>query len=426
MSRRIRITRVIAMLAGAGMIAAQIGCGRSDGGSDDNGNSGGTPTISTLPTVTPTLVVVSGGNIGDIAKDFPDGVRLSVTAGSYPPIRFSRGDFRGSVSLIADTSQGPVAIIGNGQTAAVDLEGIDRFEMDGFELIGGEQAVVRAVDSVDVLLLNNTVRFGDGDGVRLETSAGVLIFDNLIIQNAGAGIAALGQNTVEIINNTIYSNNGGGVVVRRFNGVPSAFVFLQNNIIDGNNGFGISVDQFSTTGFESRSNLNNDGYQGVSAGSRDLTADPLFISPPQRNFRMQVSTGAGNSPAFDRGDPATDPFFLSILQTRTTRPDSFLDNPPADLGYHYPNGIFSPTPIPTQTPTGVIPTVPRPTNTRPSGVPTNTPPLPGSTATPTPTFTPTTAGGTPVATNTPVDTATPTASSTPIQFTPTRTRPVGG
>ena len=424
MSRRYRVSQVMVILACAGLLAAQTGCGRGGGGGNggggggNNGNGTPTPTSVVVPP-TQAIVVGGGGNISDIAKGYPDGVQITVGSGSYPPIQFERGDFRGPVTLIADDSEGPVTINGRGHAAAIDVEGIDLFEVDGFQIIGGTEAVVKAVDSVDVILQNNTMMLSDGDGVHLETCAGVLVFDNLIIENGGAGVAALGQNTIEIINNTFYSNNGGGIVVRRLavpgDSIPSAFAFLQNNIIDNNNGFGILVDPSSTTGFQSLNNLNNDGYSGVQPGSRDLTADPMFISPPRRNFRLQVATGSGGSPAFDRGDPATDPFFIATLETRTTRVDSFLDNAPPDLGYHYPNGIFSPTPVPTWTPTGVVVPPPQPTNTRPAQV-TSTRPTSGPTATPTPTS--------PAGTINP--TSTPTATATPIQFTPTRTRPVGG
>ena len=83
-----------------------------------------------------------------------------------------------------------MTINGRGHQAAIDLEGVDLFDIDGFTIIGGSEAVIRAVDSVDVIIQNNTLLLSDGDGVRLETSAGVLVFDNLIIENGGAGVAA--------------------------------------------------------------------------------------------------------------------------------------------------------------------------------------------------------------------------------------------
>lgn len=399
MSRWNDVTRAAFLLACVSVLALQGACGRG------GGHSEATPTPTPIPTAPPTQVVSvgSGGNIGDIAKGYPDGVLVNVSTGSYPPVVFERGDFNGPVTLVADTSEGPVLINGRGHDAAIDMEGIDQIDIDGFEIIGGNVAVIRAIDSVDVIVENNLLYLSGGNGLRFETCAGVLVFDNLIVENQAAGIAALGQNTIEIINNTIYGNGGDGVMVRRLqvpgDNIPSAFAFLQNNIIDGNTGNGVFIDQFSDTGNELRYNINNNGYRGVSAGYRDLTANPLFIAPSRRNFRMQVATGSGGSPAFDRGDPSTEEFFLSTLETRTTRPDSFLDNRPPDLGYHYPNGIFSPTPIPTHTPTGVIPATARPTNTRP--VLSTSTPIPASpTRTPTPTPTGGGSGVVPTATAT--------------------------
>lgn len=372
---------IVASLLCGSLIAATAGCSRSSnsGGGGGGGNvtpgpGGGTatpitpgvpsPTPGTPGAPTPTAVIidVQGTNISDIIKTYPNGARLIISPGTYPPIELTGNDISGPLTLQADETglvtgrSGAITILAQDRDAAINLNGLNNVLIDGVSTIGGRRAGMLIRNGTQIILQSNRVRGASGDGIRIERSSAVLVFNNAIYDNDGIGLSARALNTMEAVNNTVYGNRGGGIAYLRlaFDGGTegSPFGFLLNNIIAGNSGYGIRVDDDSTFGYGGNFNLNNDGYIGVAAGNRDLQADPMFIFPGNGDFRLQHTVGAGGSPAFDRGDPNTESYFVAILRERTTRIDNFRDQPPVDLGYHYPFGIDTPTPPPTFTPRG--------------------------------------------------------------------------
>lgn len=385
--RLFQLTRTTLLFASMLAIAgAQTGCSGDDGGGSGPNPLTPTPTQGGLPpTPTPTAVIVdtAGGNLTDIIKGYPNGGRFIVSPGTYGPIELTGNDVRGPLTLQGDETgaftgrPGPITILAQDKPAAINLDGLDNVVIDSVSTAGGTRAGIYIANGDQVVLLNNKVRAATGDGIRLQLSSAVLVFNNLVYDNQGTGITARGVNTMETVNNTVYGNRGGGVSYLRqqFDGGSdgSPFGFVLNNIIDGNGNYGLRVDNDSAFGFEGNYNLNNDGYLGVEPGNRDLAADPLFVFPNGGNFFLQVNVGVGGSPAIDRGDPETEAFFVDSLRERTTREDRYRDVPPVDMGYHYPGGIDTPTPVPTFTPRG---TQQRPTNTptaTPTPTPTNTP-----------------------------------------------------
>ncbi len=344
------------------LLAVQAGCSR--GSSSGSSLPAPTATNAGVPTPTPTPVIVDspGANLTDVIKNFPNGGTFVVSPGTYGPIELTGDDIGGPLTLRADETgaftgrPGTITILAQDKVAAINLDGLDNVVIDGVSTVGGNTAGMLFRNGSQIVLLNNKVREARGDGIRLERSSAVLVFNNLIYANDGTGLTARGVNTMETVNNTIHGNAGGGLSYLRLafpgGSEGSPFGFVINNIIDGNLTFGLRVDGDSAFGFEGNYNINNDGYTGVEPGDRDLIADPLFVFPPRGDFRLQSNVGVGGSPAFDRGDPNTETFFVESLRERTTRTDSFRDIPPVDLGYHYPGGIDTPTPVPTFTPQG--------------------------------------------------------------------------
>ncbi len=402
-----------------GVAALQTGCSRSSSGSGGGSSATPTPVPTTAPPPTQQVVIQnSGTNLGEVIKQYPNGARVIVAPGSYPPFELNEGDVNGPVTLEADETggvtgrAGRVTIVASDKGSAIKFNGIDDVILSGFTLIGGTDASLLIQNGEQYVLQHNTIRGARGDGIRIERSSAILAFNNVIYDHFGVGILGVGLNTIEVVNNTIYGNGGGVALRRTTSGSPlagSPFGFLLNNIIDNNAAFGIQVDADSTFGYSGNYNLNNDGYDGVDPGRRDLSADPLFIFPPRGDFRLQDTVGPGGSPAFDRGDPSTEAFFVESLRARTTRQDSVRDIPPVDLGYHYPNGVDTPTPVmtPTVEPTATV-TATRTRTTAPGG-PTSTPTsTPTRTPTPTPTSTAATGGGAGI-----VELPTATATATP-------------
>jgi len=414
--RRCELTKTgLALLLLSGLLGMQAGCSRSS--DSDPGGVGPVPTPTSgsgVPTPTPTAVIVDapGANLTDIIKNFPNGATIVVSPGTYGPIELTGADVSGPLTLVADETgsftgrPGTITILAQDKDAAIDLDGLNNVVLDGISTNGGRIAGVLIANGSQIVLLNSKIRGATGDGVRIDRSSAVLMFNNLIHANQGVGLRARGVNTMEVVNNTIYGNVSGGLAFLRIafpgGSEGSPFGLVLNNIIDSNGVFGIRVDSDSNSGFAGNYNLNNDIYVGVTPGNRDLSADPQFIFPSGGDFRLQSTVGVGGSPAFDRGDPNTETFFVESLRERTTRTDSFRDIPPVDLGYHYPGGIDTPTPFPS-----VTSTAPR----VPTSTPTRTP-----TATPTPTstaFAAQAAGQSHTTSNASIDIPTPTATATP-------------
>jgi hypothetical protein len=377
------LTRTTLVLASMfGLLGAQAGCNGDDGGSGGFPFPTATPTSGGgIPTPTPTAVIVdtAGANLGDIIKGYPNGGRFIISPGTYGPIALTDSDVTGPLTLQADETGaftgrgGTITILAQDKRAAIDLDGLDDVVIEGVSTVGGTRAGILIANGEQIVLLHNKVRQATGDGIRIQLSSAVLVFNNLLYNNQGTGLTARGVNTMEAVNNTVFGNGSGGISYLRqqFEGGSdgSPFGFVLNNIIDSNAVYGLRVDDDSQFEFTGNYNLNNDGYVGVEPGNRDLSADPLFVFPNGGNFFLQANVGVGGSPAIDRGDPNTEEFFVESLRERTTREDLYRDVPPVDLGYHYPGGIDTPTPVPSFTPRG---TQQRPTNT-PTATPTRTP-----------------------------------------------------
>jgi parallel beta-helix repeat protein len=336
--------------------------------------------VATLPQPAEDVVVPAGGNINDAIVTHPAGATIIVEGGVYDPIVIEPGTVFGPIFIEAgDEELGPVTIIGEGEEAAIVIDGQTNVKIDGLRIVGGEEAGIYVVDS-DAIEIRNCVVSRATHGVVFERSMTGTLFDTLVFGNEVNGVAGLGTTGFRIVNNTIFGQSGSGIFLDSSPGdgvaILASDTLVQNNIIDGNLGVGIKVAAGNEGSFSGRYNINNDGYQGVGSGFRDLVdVNPLFIFPPasgascglaECDFRVQVASGGRSSPAIDRGDPDMDPVLLTVLRDRTIRSDNFSDGEVPDMGYHYPFGMVTPTPFPT-------------TPTPGAGGPTRTP-----TATPTP------------------------------------------
>jgi parallel beta-helix repeat protein len=366
------------------------------------GGQVGTPTPTVGPgTPQPTatlppddvVVVFSGEDIAEAARNAPAGSIIAVAPGLYAPVVLDPGDLQGSITLLADTSgeltstsPAPVTVVGRGDDiAAFEVFSQADLTIDGFTLRGGTDAALLIADSLGVVVRNCTVTRSDGDAILIERSDDVLVFNNVLAGNGGSGVALLGSRDVRAINNTVYNNAAAVFASIDEESQPSANLAVLNNILHQNSGIGVLIDTEPPTslgGYEGDFNLNTDDYQGASRGPSDIDSDPLFIFAAGDDFHL-----APSSPAVDRGTGAIDGALLNALVVRSTQPDGALDALPVDLGYHY----VAPMPTPTRRPRAT--STPQGTATRTGGA------------------TPTRTGG-----------STPNATATSAQ-TPTRTRP---
>ena len=152
----------------------------------------------------------------------------------------------------------------------------------------------------------------------LNAASGVSIHHNLIRNSGDGGIVIQGFNNTIIENNVIIGNNREGIVLTdrsSYGGSApgSGYVTtVRNNIITGNQN-GVSNLLSSTHSFIFQNNdvwNNSSGnYSGVSAGSSDISSDPLFASSTDYHLKSQAGRWDGSawvtdtvsSPCIDTG-----------------------------------------------------------------------------------------------------------------------------
>ncbi len=161
---------------------------------------------------------------------------------------------------------------------------------------------IKAVSSPNLLVQRVTIDgYFYGSGVYTKNSTGITI-RNTIVKNTVIGIN-LDDNSdnVSIINNTIAFNQSSGIFVA--SGCEN--VTIRNNIVVSNGWnywtWGIQCQSTTHPGLSITYNdvwNNRLDYQNCSAGTGDISADPLFTSPPANLHETQ------ESPCVDAGDPA--------------------------------------------------------------------------------------------------------------------------
>jgi len=313
---------------------------------------------------------------------------------------------------------------------------------------GGNGGGIYIVGSLG-LITNNLIRdniatLGSGGGIALERSAPTLDANSIIANTSatnGGGLDVVGRYCASDVCenpaspamvNTVIARNvagekGGGIHVD-----SGAGVSLINNTIANNGGEGVFVDAYAQAAITNTMIMNNaygiralvpsapgsdynlvwsntpgGNYEGLSAGSHDMSADPRVVSAASDDYHLRP-----DSPAIDSGSNAAAPGDdrdgnVRPLQGRCAGQQI------ADIGaYEFlldPASCFTPTPTPTLppgTPTRTLTPTPSSTQTAsPSTTPTRTS-TPGTTGTATRTATTVTS---------PTRTVTPTATATPRQ-----------
>ncbi|MCH9031196.1 MAG: right-handed parallel beta-helix repeat-containing protein [candidate division Zixibacteria bacterium] len=133
----------------------------------------------------------------------------------------------------------------------------------------------------------------DNPNIGFVTQDGGLFEKNVIYSNGVYGIFVTSDASTKLYNNTI-SGNGWGIFVH-----PQAInVDVQNNIIVNNNNGGLIVEIDSI--FVDYNDVWGNGwnYGGVSPGTNDISADPLFVGGSPFDFHLLC-----NSPCIDAGNP---------------------------------------------------------------------------------------------------------------------------
>lgn len=266
------------------------------------------------------------------------------------------------IALLADpdgthTGDRPGAVVldGGGDVVALNITRSPYVTIDGFFITGTQPQVdpmpisatavqVRS-ESVHVTISNCVIANGTtADGIRVANSSDVLLFNNLIFANDRGIIISGETDNARVINNTVLSSERTGILVTQNDGLAPTGVTILNNIIQENgNLLAINVGEgppSSLSGYTGDFNLVFEpdaedqtlSYRPASIrGEHDVNADALFENLPQGDARLMEG-----SPAVDQGTGQIDEVLLDTLLQRSTSVDGGRDQPPVDMGYHYP------------------------------------------------------------------------------------------
>ena len=247
---------------------------------------------------------------------------------------------------------------------AIYIFNCDNVEVYNNDIITRTNAGVRTYNAKNILIRDNSIKGGNegggGAGIQIGKTGAPLVTDieirdNVISGTTLSGIWVYGHGTydfstakgVYIHNNLIYDTGASsgdrtsGIAVQGFSGT-----LIENNIIDDNNkdaishrvfspigtppnsgyktivrnniitstkphwnepsttGYGLNNDLSSTHSFISENNImynNANGDYRYSSSTKDIHADPMFVDPENRDYRLK-----SNSPFIDSGIGLTD------------------------------------------------------------------------------------------------------------------------
>ena len=190
---------------------------------------------------------------------------------------------------------------------------------------GSQRGMIIFSSPKDAIIKNNTITGASYEGICIEPQTlitNITIINNRIYNNAigilqtdfekEGGSFSHEISDVNIINNVIYNNTGDGIKMK------SEYVRLNitNNIIANNGGYGINyMDTIEPTTISYNDVWGNSlgNYNNTSAGTGDISEDPLFADPDNNDFHLKSEAGRWNgsawvcdtetSPCIDAGDP---------------------------------------------------------------------------------------------------------------------------
>ena len=302
------------------------------------------------PEYVPVIVRVSPGGVDDAAHDGSSwalakrtvqaGIEAAsaargevwVAAGVYnemitlPAYVYLYGGFAGGESARDERDWGvnTTVLDGGGSDVVTATGGCNVSAIDGFTIRNGRYYIYCYLSSPSIR--NNTIT-GDGDygdcGIYCEWYSSPMIANNTISGNDWAGIHCYYYSSPTITNNTISGNRTAGILIYDSTSSPT----ITNNIV----AFSFrGIYKYSTGGapvLGSNCVFNPDGvnYSGLSAGSGDISEDPLFADRAAGNLRL-----LRRSPCIDAGDDAGVPPWLIVDK----------DGNPRISGSHVDMGAF--------------------------------------------------------------------------------------
>lgn len=197
-------------------------------------------------------------------------------------------------NTIIDGGEKGNVIVLNGETTP---SGIIGFTIQGSQKNGNAFGGIVINGNNDPVIANCTIK-DNKHGIVINGNGNPRIVNNVITENTGNGIEANGNPPATIENNIIVNNQGEGISC---NGQPSMTI-AYNNIWNN----GSAKNNARSKPKEDKDKLDkpdndkpDNGKADCSEGENNISADPLFVSPENGNYRL-----ASGSPCIDSGNPA--------------------------------------------------------------------------------------------------------------------------
>ena len=235
-----------------------------------------------------------------------------------------------SFGLESDRNNHYVYLIGNyvencGVNGGLTVDAGSNYEVRDNIVIGSQKGIYIEASQIDSVISNNTITGTTMAGIFLKPQFGIkniTIKNNRIYNNSGHAIwttefpnMVTYDSLADITNNVIYNNGGDGISM----GTQYMGLEIFNNIITNNSGHGIKYTDTvnpSTIKYNDVWNNTNGNYNGISAGTGDISVDPRFIDPENGDFHLRSTAGrwigsrwvidSEHSPCIDAGDPSSD------------------------------------------------------------------------------------------------------------------------
>ena len=266
------------------------------------------------------------------------------------------------ISFVADASGGYT-----GDSGKVNISGGDvgfyinaksHINIYGFNIsntTGTAAIYINGSGASDINLVDNDISDNKGSGVSIEAGSNILLSRNLIYANGGEGILlSNGASGCQIKNNLLYLNTKSGISLsgnstgnaisdntcfkNQENGIlieNSSNNQIDDNIIASSTLAGIKVA--TSTNIQNKYNdlwANSPNYEGITAASSSISADPLFIDSDHLDLRLS-QTGAGQATTSPCVDAGSDTAANLDMDDKTTRTDNIVDQGTVDIGFHY-------------------------------------------------------------------------------------------
>lgn len=216
------------------------------------------------------------------------GDTLSIASGTYHEnINISK-----RIDLYGENPEETIIDAEGNSSAAVTCSNVNGIIIEGLKITNSGVSGIRCEGNSIVKLRRNIISGNGQHGIYADATSSVNIINNVIYGNSSSGIELQGR-AGSICNNTIVGNSRNGISC-----AMGGSLRIVNNIVVNNGSYGLlcassPAPQISFNDVHGNSDGN---YSGCSAGTGDISSDPVFVNASSHDFRL-----GNGSPCIDAG-----------------------------------------------------------------------------------------------------------------------------